>query len=83
MSESLKQYALKEYIGETVKVSRKKIQNKMAMEVLAIPFFDVTLENLHPILELIANHSYYLTKLEKFVTMQRELFELGRRSIYQ
>jgi hypothetical protein len=71
-----------EYIGEPVKVSRKKCQNKMSFEVTTIPYFDLNLDHLNTLMKLIGNYSEVFSRSGKFAQLQKQHFDMGRKNIY-
>lgn len=82
LSKSELEYIRTETLGEPVKITRKRCQNKLEFEVTTIPYFDLTLEHLHTLLRLVGNSSTVFSRVIKFMQLQKQLFDMGRKSIY-
>lgn len=47
-----------------------------------IPIFDLNLDHMDTLLKLVGNYSETFSRVSKFVQLQKQLFDMGRKSIY-
>ena len=47
-----------------------------------IPIFDLNLDHMNTLLKLVGNYSETFSRVSKFVQLQKQLFDMGRKSIY-
>lgn len=47
-----------------------------------MPYFELSIEHLDTLLKLVGNYSETFSRISKFVQLQKQLYDMGRKSIY-
>lgn len=54
----------------------------MCFEVTTVPYFDLNMEHLNTIILLLKNYTHIFDRVGKFIELQQQLFDIGRKNIY-
>jgi hypothetical protein len=54
----------------------------MSFEVTTVPYFDLNLDHLNSLIKLLRNCTNIFDRVGKFIDLQQQLFDIGRKSIY-